>query len=254
MVVPGEADERRIALHGALATVEAVAPQLCRVALASATRGVFTVGVYEGRWGSGSSILLTMLFEARFVDEIEAGRVTLTFRRWKRSGAKVGSTHRIFGRARIEIDAVDVVDSEEMSDGDARDAGFADVADLRAYLDSWPGDPAETQLYRIAFRYSGPIDEPTITVDEMPAVLGKLAKMDRLSMHGPWTAATIRLIGERPRTRAGDLADSLGRERLPFKADVRKLKYMGLTRSLEVGYELTEAGERVLALLEQGTT
>jgi Mn-dependent DtxR family transcriptional regulator len=78
--------------------------------------------------------------------------------------------------------------------------------------------------------------------------------MDRLSMHGPWTAATIRLIGERPRTRAGDLADSLGRERLPFKADVRKLKYMGLTRSLEVGYELTEAGERVLALLEQGTT
>ena len=35
--------------------------------------------------------------------------------------------------------------------------------------------------------------------------------------------------------RAPDLAASLGRETLPFKRDVRKLKELGLTRSLPVG-------------------
>ena len=44
------------------------------------------------------------------------------------------------------------------------------------------------------------------------------------------------LIAERPAVRAGDLADQLGRERLAFKADVRKLKALGLTESLDVGY------------------
>ena len=33
--------------------------------------------------------------------------------------------------------------------------------------------------------------------------------------------------------RAGDLADSVGMERLAFKTDVRKLKALGLTESLE---------------------
>jgi hypothetical protein len=46
--------------------------------------------------------------------------------------------------------------------------------------------------------------------------------------------------------RAGDLADDLGRERLPFKADVRKLKNLGLTLSLDVGYRLSPRGEAYL--------
>jgi hypothetical protein len=43
--------------------------------------------------------------------------------------------------------------------------------------------------------------------------------------------------------RAGDLAVELGREREPFKIDVRKLKNLGLTTSLEVGYRLSPRGE-----------
>ena len=46
--------------------------------------------------------------------------------------------------------------------------------------------------------------------------------------------------------RAGDLADELGRERLPFKTDVRKLKNLGLTISLDVGYRLSPRGEAYL--------
>ncbi len=54
------------------------------------------------------------------------------------------------------------------------------------------------------------------------------------------------LIAERPGVRAPDLAVSLGRETQPFKIDVRKLKELGLTRSLEVGYEISPRGRAYL--------
>ena len=40
---------------------------------------------------------------------------------------------------------------------------------------------------------------------------------------------------------------SFGRETLPFKIDVRKLKNLGLTISLPIGYELSPRGEAYLA-------
>jgi len=55
-------------------------------------------------------------------------------------------------------------------------------------------------------------------------------------------------IDQHPARRAGDLADMAGRERLAFKADVRKLKGLGLTQSLEVGYRLSSRGEAYLRL------
>ena len=47
---------------------------------------------------------------------------------------------------------------------------------------------------------------------------------------------------EHPAVRAADLAESFGRERLDFKRDVRKLKELGLTESLEIGYRSRRAG------------
>jgi hypothetical protein len=49
--------------------------------------------------------------------------------------------------------------------------------------------------------------------------------------------------------RAADLAAAAGRERHPFKTDVRKLKALGLTESLEVGYRLSPRGLALLARL-----
>ena len=47
-----------------------------------------------------------------------------------------------------------------------------------------------------------------------------------------------------PRRAQGDLAAETGRERLPFKADVRKLKRLGLTESPDVGYRLSPLPRR----------
>jgi len=51
-----------------------------------------------------------------------------------------------------------------------------------------------------------------------------------------------------------DLAASLGRETLPFKRDVRRLKELGLTHSLEVGYRLSPRGRAYLDRAESGAT
>jgi predicted transcriptional regulator len=63
---------------------------------------------------------------------------------------------------------------------------------------------------------------------------------------GPWAYEYLRLIADRPAVRAGDLAESVGRERLDFKRDVRRLKELGLTESLEIGYRVSPRGRAVL--------
>ena len=76
----------------------------------------------------------------------------------------------------------------------------------------------------------------------------RLARLDKASPRGPWTAETLALIAARPAVRAPDLAESLGRDTLSFKIDVRKLKALGLTESLLIGYRLSPRGRAYLRL------
>jgi hypothetical protein len=78
-----------------------------------------------------------------------------------------------------------------------------------------------------------------LTRDDIENLTQRLARLDA---RGPWTAVTLRLIRRYPRVAASKLAARLGRETLPFKVDVRKLKRLGLTQSFEVGYELSPRG------------
>ena len=71
------------------------------------------------------------------------------------------------------------------------------------------------------------------------------AGLDRI-LDAPASPGVVELIARRPATRAGDLAAQLRQERLPFKANVRKLKALGLTESLEVGYRLSPRGRAYL--------
>jgi Mn-dependent DtxR family transcriptional regulator len=57
---------------------------------------------------------------------------------------------------------------------------------------------------------------------------------------------TLKLIEERPGVVSTELAAALGQERFAFKDSVRKLKALGLTISLDVGYRLTPRGEAYL--------
>ncbi len=190
-----------------------------------------------------------MLFDMRFREGIRSGEVTVTFRAWKRRMARPGATHRLFGDTLICVTAVDLVSLADVDDGDATRAGFTDRDALLAYLRTGPGgdlhDSAE--VYRVAFTFAGDIEDApaVVTEGDVERALAKLAEMDRRSNHGPWTREALELVATMPATLAARLAAKAGCAVPKFKADVRRLKYMGLTRSLAVGYELTELGGRV---------
>ncbi len=189
-----------------------------------------------------------MLFPSRFLDGIAEGSVTLAFRRWKSARAKVGSRHNS-PVGLIEIDAVDVIELGDISVEDARSAGYESLDELLGWLASRDG-----LIHRVAFHFAGA--DPRIALrnrsdldeDEVTEIKARLARFD-LGEGGPWTAAVLEVIRDRPGVRAPDLAASFGRETQPFKRDVRKLKELGLTESLEVGYRLSPRGRAFLETL-----
>jgi hypothetical protein len=182
-----------------------------------------------------------MLFRQDVLRRIGAGEVTLAFRRWRRPSVKAGGTLRTRVGV-LAIESVEVVDEDDVTDADAARAG---AATREAVLREGPQD---RPLYRIEFRLAGP--DPRIALRERRRISRaeraeidtRLSRLDAASRHGPWTRRVLELIAERPGTRAPDLAASLGRETAPFKADVRKLKDLGLTESLRIGYRLSPRG------------
>lgn len=187
--------------------------------------------------------------QGRDREAIEQGRVSLLFRRWTRCQVVAGRTYRT-AAGRLQVDAVTVINPLAVTDSEARRAGFPDAAGLRAQLRGevdWP-------TYRIEVHPAiGPDPRAVLAADDqlgeadLVALDRRLDRLDRASSHGPWTAETLGLIAERPATLAADLAASVGRERDPFKLDVRKLKALGLTESLPVGYRLSPRGRSYLA-------
>jgi hypothetical protein len=189
-----------------------------------------------------------VLFERRFWAGIADGTITCTFRRWKRPQVVAGRRYRTAGGI-VEVTAADVVTADDITGADARASGYPSAASLLAD----PRGDAALPIRRIRFHVVNEAD-PRATLAasteldevEVAAITARLARLDRASTHGPWTRATLELIAERPAVRAGDLADAMGRERLAFKADVRKLKNLGLTESLPVGYRLSPRGRAYL--------
>ncbi len=179
---------------------------------------------------------------------IADGSITVTFRRWKQRQATTGGFYRT-PVGRIEALAVDIVTPDEVTDADAQASGYPSAA---ALLDDLRGGP-DLPIYRVRFRLADgpdPRDElartDELTAEDRVELDKRLDRLDKVSKHGPWTRQVLELIAARPEVRAGDLADELGRERLDFKLDVRKLKALGLTLSFPVGYRLSPRGESYL--------
>jgi hypothetical protein len=185
-----------------------------------------------------------VLFEKRLREGIADGTITAALRRWKRAQVVAGGRYRT-GIGLVEMTAVERVTAAKLRSADARAAGFGSVRALLA--DAGAADRGD--LYLLRFRR---VDEP-----DPRAVLAADAEIDdaaraaldaRLARLGAWTGETLALIAERPGVRAPDLAAALGRDTPSFKLDVRKLKALGLTESLMVGYRLSPRGRAYLRL------
>lgn len=177
---------------------------------------------------------------------IRDGEIDLAFRRWDRPRVKVGTRLRT-GVGVLEVTSVERVSFSSLRAEDARRAGAASLAALRAGLSARSDRP----VFRVGLRYAGAdpreaLREQVPDEEETVEILAWLDRLDAASRHGPWTRATLGIIDRSPGVRAPELAVELGRETLPWKADVRKLKEKGLTESLAIGYRLSPRGEAVL--------
>jgi hypothetical protein len=197
-----------------------------------------------------------MLLKKRALDGIASGDIDLAFRNWRRPTVKPGTRLRT-AIGVVEIDAMDTVDPARITEADARRAGFASRHDLLTSLAAASqdaGDAADDRaVYRIELHFAGSDPREALrqnadlTPDNVAAIDARLRRLDKASTNGPWTLATLHLIADRPATRATDLAAAAGRPKAAFKADVRKLKELGLTESLGVGYRLSPRGHAYLA-------
>lgn len=198
----------------------------------------------------GSSVLL---FQKRFHEGLLGGQITLTFRRWPKAKVKAGGRYRCHPIGVLEVDALSRQRVRTLTREDAQRAGFPTRAALLEYLAAGSEVPLtpDEALFRVELHHAGEADfvagadQARLGKEERQAIADALAKLDAKA-EAPWTAATLALIAEVPRVAASKLAERLGRETQPFKADVVKLKKLGLTQSFEVGYDLTPRGRAYL--------
>lgn len=169
---------------------------------------------------------------------------------------RVGGRYRLDADNVLEVRAVDAVPVRSIRAADVRAAGFDSRDALLAELErtSRRSLAPDDAVHRVRFRCVGERDPRAAQRTERSAaaldeVAARLARIDARSTRGPWTRAVLELVERLPRERAAELARELGRETRAFKADVRKLKELGLTESHDVGYSLSPRGAALLARL-----
>ncbi|GGI09440.1 hypothetical protein GCM10007368_26190 [Isoptericola cucumis] len=186
------------------------------------------------------------MLDARTLRGITDGTVTHTYRRWAVVRVRPGSTMRTRAGV-VEVTAVDLMEAAAITDDDAHAAGFRSADAARA----WIARRGEGDLYRVGLRVVG--EDPRVALRQdadlddtaVAAISGRLARMDRAAPE-PWTRAYLELIDAHPGVVARELAAGIGMERDPFKIRVRRLKELGLTESLDVGYRISPRGRTYL--------
>ena len=199
-----------------------------------------------------------MLFKETFKALIRDGAVTMTFRAWKAAKVVVGNSYRLGPDDAIVVKAVDEVTVGSITATQARRSGFANVDELLLMLRRSAKSrlTSRSKVFRVAFRREQQLDPRAERREDASAsaieeVEVRLERMDRLSRRGPWTNDALQLIAEHPKVTASRLAPRMQRETRAFKADIRKLKELGLTVSHEAGYSLSPRGKALLRRLRR---
>jgi hypothetical protein len=191
-----------------------------------------------------------VLLNRATADGIADGDITLVLRCWDAPRAKPGGTQRTpAGTIRID-DVTEYPGDHRVSAAQARAAGYRDAESAQAALDRRPAK----HVYAIKVSYVGADERPALAADEaltgddVAAITNRLARLDDASRAGPWTRRYLELIRDNEAVRAPDLAAREALDVPRFKRRVRRLKGLGLTISLAVGYRISPRGKAFLRL------
>ena len=191
-----------------------------------------------------------MQFTKPFKQAIANGTVTTSFRNWKSPQAKAGGQYNIAPYGAIEVSSVSLTTLNEVQDADITCSGFAQREALVSFLKVAQSDP----IYKVDFHFLGSaaVNKPNTQHLEEARVNDVIHRLEKMDKSTAWTMQALTLIKTYPATRAGDLAPQCNMDMPTFKRNVRKLKALGLTESLETGYQLSPRGDQVFkALLKQ---
>lgn len=186
-----------------------------------------------------------MLFKMAVLERVARGEVTLAFRRWKRPTVKAGGTLRT-ALGVLAIEEVAAVEPGAITAKQAALAGAPSLEALRAALARGEGE-----IYRIKFKLAG--EDPRIALrksaalsaEDVTRIDARLAALDARA-EPPWTMRALKRIGEAEGEVSTALAKRLKMDRAKLKIELRKIKELGLTESLEVGYRLSPRGKAYL--------
>lgn len=182
----------------------------------------------------------------RILRGVAAGEITEAYLRWPSRLAEPGSRLST-AVGTIGIGAVTRVDPGELTDADARRAGFGSAAGLRSSLDKH----GRGEVYRVVLHFEGPAEGP---VPE-PVVLGarereridrELARLDVSAPRGPWTRQVLAELAARPGVRAAELAAEQNRPVSRCKSDLWRLRELGLVEPHGAGFGLSARGRAFL--------
>ncbi|CAN7531621.1 hypothetical protein [Devosia sp. LjRoot3] len=76
-----------------------------------------------------------MLLKLALLEDIKAGKVDVIFRRWNRPTVKPGGTLKT-KLGLLSIKSITDMSADDVTDADAKRAGFKDVPDFRKWLDT----------------------------------------------------------------------------------------------------------------------
>jgi hypothetical protein len=194
-----------------------------------------------------------VLFNAATLTGLADGRVDRTYRRWTVVRPRVGSRFTT-GAGVVEVTTIELVDPDALTEHDAVRGGFGSLPALR----KWTSSKGTGDLYAIGLRLVGPDPRIELRNDdrlgeaELSDLNARLSRMDAAADR-PWTGEALRLIERNPGVVSTELAAEAGYERQYFKIRIRRLKALGLTESLTIGYRLSPRGAAYLAWSD-GTT
>jgi len=192
-----------------------------------------------------------MLLKNKTIEGIQSGKISLIFRRWKKADVKKGGT-QMTQKGVIGIDDIRVVTEDQITESDAKKAGFKSKDEMMSQMFERDED-----IYKIKVHWVGEDPRKALRTNdklskkELDEIIRKLCKLDENSQRGNWTQLYLQMIHDQPNTHAAILAEQIGLTIPTFKPWVRKLKALGLTESLRPGYRLSPRGKKVLAALRQ---
>jgi hypothetical protein len=219
-----------------------------------------------------------MLLPARIAQGVRQGSITLAYRRWEQPRVRVGGT-QLTSVGIVRFDEVEeVTELATITHADAQAAGFPDADALRAYVaataptDTVPEERSGAQrpnasrragpraskggerIFRVRLSWVG--EDPRVQLrtavpdaTELAVITAAVKALDAGKRSGPWTRQILEWIRDNPGVISTELAALLGREVAPMKADIRRLKALGLTESLRIGYRLSPRGAAYLESL-----